>query len=237
MSTFSPSRKLVAGLALALTATATFAATPPQPFTATYQVLRDGEAIGQATIQLKAVGDGQYEYSNHVKGTSGLAAMLGASSSETTRFRWTGDAPETLTYDYRMEAAIKHKQRHLQADWSAHQVSVTDNNKHFSYATAPGMVDRNTLPLALGLALQDNKRSVTFPVGVKQRVQNQQFQVKGSETVKVPAGSFQTERVERTDSDKSFDAWYAPQKYPVPVKLAQGDGGNLTLQLIGYRQP
>nr|WP_253260740.1 DUF3108 domain-containing protein [Rhodanobacter glycinis] len=237
MSTFSPSRTFVADLVLALATSAAFAATPPQPFTATYQVLREGEAIGQATIQLKAVGNGQYEYSNDVKGTSGLAAMLGASSSETTRFRWTGGVPETLTYDYKMETAIKQKQRHLQADWSTHQVSVTDNGKHFSYATAPGMVDRNTLPLALGLALQDNKRSVTLPVGVKQQIESQQFQVKGKETVKVPAGSFQAERVERTDSDKSFDAWYAPRKYPVPVKLAQSDGGNLTLQLIGYRQP
>lgn len=237
MSTFSPSRTFVAGLVLALATSAAFAATPPQPFTATYQVLREGEAIGQATIQLKALGDGQYEYSNDVKGTSGLAAMLGASSSETTRFHWTGGVPETLTYDYKMETAIKQKQRHLQADWSTHQVSVTDNGKHFSYATAPGMVDRNTLPLALGLALQDNKRSVTLPVGVKQQIESQQFQVKGKETVKVPAGSFQAERVERTDSDKSFDAWYAPRKYPVPVKLAQSDGGNLTLQLIGYRQP
>lgn len=237
MSTFSPSRTFVAGLVLALATSAAFAAAPPQPFTATYQVLREGEAIGQATIQLKALGDGQYEYSNDVKGTSGLAAMLGASSSETTRFHWTGGVPETLTYDYKMETAIKQKQRHLQADWSTHQVSVTDNGKHFSYATAPGMVDRNTLPLALGLALQDNKRSVTLPVGVKQQIESQQFQVKGKETVKVPAGSFQAERVERTDSDKSFDAWYAPRKYPVPVKLAQSDGGNLTLQLIGYRQP
>jgi hypothetical protein len=99
------------------------------------------------------------------------------------------------------------------------------------------MVDRNILPLALGLALQDNKHSVNLPIGVKQRVENQQFQVKGSETVKVPAGNFQTERIERTDSDKPFDAWYAPKKYPVPVKLAQSDGGNLILQLIGYRQP
>lgn len=237
MSTFTPSRKLAAGLVLALATSAAFAATPPQPFTATYQVLRDGETIGQATVQLKAVGNGQYQYSNDLKGTSGLAAMLGASSSETTRFRWNDDAPETLTYVYRMETAIKHRQRRLQADWSTHRVSVTDNGKRFGYATAPGMVDRNTLPLALGLALQDNKRNVTLPVGVKQHVESQQFQVKGNETVKVPAGTFQSERVERIDSGKPFDAWYAPQKYPVPVKLAQSDGGDLTLQLVDYRQP
>jgi hypothetical protein len=99
------------------------------------------------------------------------------------------------------------------------------------------MVDRNAMPLALGLALRDGKRSVTVPVGVKQRVEQQRFQVKGDESVTVPAGSFQAERVERTDSDKPFDAWYAPKKYPVPVKLSQSDGGDLTLELTGYRQP
>ncbi|MDO1528293.1 DUF3108 domain-containing protein [Fulvimonas sp. R45] len=226
-----------AGLALALAATAAFAADPPAPFTATYRVLRGGEAIGQATIQFKADGQGTYDYSNRIEGTSGLAAMLGASSSESSRLRWTGGMPETLGYDYRMEAAIKRRQRHLVADWNAHRVSVTDNGKSFDYPTAPGMVDRNALPLALGLALQDGKRSVTVPVGVKQRVEQQRFQVKGEETVQVPAGSYQAERVARTDSDKPFDAWYAPKKYPVPVKLSQSDGGDLTLELTGYRQP
>jgi len=51
----------------------------------------------------------------------------------------------------------------------------------------------------------------------------------------VPAGSFKAQRVERTDKDQSFSAWYVPQKYPVPVKLTQSDGGNLTLQLVSYK--
>jgi hypothetical protein len=237
MTRHRPLRSFAAGLALALAATAAFAADPPAPFTATYRVLRGGEAIGQATLQFKADGQGMYEYSNRVEGTSGLAAMLGASSSETTRLRWHDGRPETLDYDYRMEASIKHKQRHLAVDWNAHQVSVTDNGKPYRYATAPGMVDRNALPLALGLALRDGKRSVAVPVGVKQRVEQQRFQVKGDESVTVPAGRFQAERIERTDSDKSFDAWYAPKQYPVPVKLSQSDGGDLTLELTGYRQP
>jgi hypothetical protein len=237
MSTRSAFRHLAAGLALALASGAALAATPPQPFTATYQVLRDGETIGQATIRLRASGNGQYEYSSQSKGTSGLAAMLGASSSQTSRLRWNDGAPETLSYDYRMDASIRQKQRHLRVDWTAHEVSVSDNGKPYRYASAPGMVDRNSLPLALGLALQDGKHSMSLPVAVKQRVENQQFQVKGSQTVQVPAGRFLAERIERTDSDKPFDAWYVPKKYPVPVKLAQSDGGNLTLQLTGYHQP
>jgi hypothetical protein len=68
---------------------------------------------------------------------------------------------------------------------------------------------------------------------VKQRVEQQQYKVQGTETIKVPAGSFQAERVTRTDSDKNFDAWYVKQ-YPLPVKLSQTEGGGLTMQLMQF---
>ncbi|HEX5305720.1 MAG TPA: DUF3108 domain-containing protein, partial [Dyella sp.] len=207
------------------------------PFTATYQVQRDGQTIGEATITLRAVGSGEYAYRNQSHGTAGLAALLGASSDETTRFRWHDDAPETLTYDYAMDAAIKQKHRHLEVDWPAGQVTVDEGKGPIRYASVPGMVDRNTLPLALGLALREGHQSVVVPVGVKQRVEQQQYAVQATESVSVPAGRFKAQRVVRTDTDKPFEAWYVPAKFPLPVKLAQSDGGNLTLLLVRFHSP
>lgn len=237
MPTFRFRHRLAAGFVLALASTAAFAGTPPRPFTATYQVLRGGSAIGEATIRLKPASDGEFAYSNEIKGTAGLAAMIGASSSETSRFRWDHDAPETLSYDYRMDTAFKQRQRHMQVDWHSRKVQVSEDHKRYSYAAVPGMVDRNTLPLAIGLALQGGAHNVDLPLGVKQRIEQQRYQVKGRGAVQVPAGSFQAERVERTDSNNAFEAWYVPAKYPVPVKLAQRDGGNLTLQLVSFHRP
>jgi len=234
MATLTSPRKFLAGLALALSASAAFAATTPTPFTATYQVLQGDQVIGEATISLKSTALG-WEYSNQTRGTGGLAAALGASSSEITRFRWNNNAPETVAYDYRMNASIKSKQRTTRVDWNSKQVSVDDGKGAETYAAAPGMVDRNTAPYAIGLALHYGKQAVTLPVAVKRNVENQQFKVAGNDDVKVPAGSFKAQRVERTDKDQSFSAWYVPQKYLVPVKLTQSDGGNLTLQLVSYQ--
>lgn len=211
-------------------------AAAPTPFTATYQVLRDGARIGEATITLRRDGDdGHFTYRNRLKGTAGLAALLGASSDEATRFRWHDGAPETVRYDYAMAMAVKQKQRHLQVDWQARRVTVDEGKGSSSYAAAPGMVDRNTLPLALGLALQAGATEVELPVGVRQRVEPQRYAVSGRETVQVPAGRFDAERVERTDTDKPFEAWYAPAQFPLPVKLAQSEGGNLTLLLVRFQ--
>lgn len=235
MRTLKPSRTFLAGAALALFTTAAFAA-GPTPFTATYQVSRDGEAMGEATITLKSLGNGEYEYSNQIHGTSGLAAMLGANTSDVTRFRWNNNAPETETYNSK-QSALKTKQRVMQVDWNSKQVSVDDGKSQNSYAATPGLVDRNTMPLAIGLALRSGNQSVSLPVGVKQRVEQQQFKVQGTEAVSVPAGNFQAERVTRTDSDKHFDAWYVPKQFALPVKMAQSDGGDLTLQLVRYSSP
>lgn len=226
---------LLAGFALAFCTAPVFAASPTA-FTATYEVSQAGQLMGEATITLKSLGNGEFEYSNQMHGTSGLAAALGANSNDVTRFRWNNNAPETETYNSKV-TTLKTKQRAMQVNWNNKQVTVDEGKGPASYPAQPGMVDRNTLPFALGLALRDGKQSVTLPVGVRQQVEQQQFKVQGAETVKVPAGSFQADRVTRTDSDKHFDAWYAPKQFVVPVKMAQSDGGDLTFQLVHYSSP
>lgn len=208
---------------------------PPQAFTATYQVSRNGQDMGVATVTLRH-GDGDsWIYRKDVSGTSGLAALLNASTHESSRLRWRDGMPEALGYDYEMQAAVKHKQRHLQVDWATGQVTVQDDKRKFTYPTQPGMVERNTLPLALGLALRAGQREVSLPVAVRQTVQRQQFKVTGTETVDVPAGHFNALQVERTDADRGFTAWYAPKRYPLPVKLAQHDGGDLVMVLVSFK--
>jgi hypothetical protein len=222
------------GLGLLLGARTAPAATPGA-FTATYNVSQGGSPMGQATVSLRAAGNGEWIYSKDVKGTGGLAALLGASVTESSRFRWKGDVPEAISYDYQLQAAVKQKQRHLTVDWAKRQVTVDEGKGPQTYPSSPGMVERNTLALALGLALRDGKQQVALPVAVRQEVQVQNFKATGKETVKVPAGSFDAERIDRTDADRGFSAWYAPGRYPLPVKLLQHDGGDMVMELVSYR--
>jgi len=222
------------GLGLLLGAQTTFAATPTS-FTAHYNVLQGGEPMGEATVTLRPGAHGEWIYSRDVKSTGGMAAMMSASVKETSRFRWKGDMPEAISYDYQLDATIKNKQRHLLVDWSKQTVTVDEGKGPNSYAAKPGMVERNTTPLALGLALRDGQQQIALPVASRQDVQTQNFKVTGKETIKVPAGSFSAERVDRTDAERGFSAWYAPGKYLLPVKLSQHDGGDLVMELVSYK--
>lgn len=234
--TIQSNMRALLGLTLLFGACAAMAS-PPPAFTAKYKVLRGGSPMGEATVTLRAGNDGQWIYRRDIEGTSGMAAMLGASVKEASRFRWKGDVPEAISYDYALNATFKTKQRHLAVDWSAHQVSVDSSKGKESYPSQPGMVERNTTALAIGLALRDGEKQIALPVAVRQKVETQTFKITGKQNVKVPAGSFDTVEVQRTDADRGFTAWYAPDKYPVPVKVTQKEGGNLTMELVSYSAP
>jgi hypothetical protein len=216
-------------------ATAGAVAAPPHPFVATYNVSQGGQPLGVAQVSLRAADDGTWLYRKDVKGTGGLAALLGANVNESSRLRWKGDVPEAISYDYQLQAAIKNKQRQLRVDWTRRQVTVDEGKGPSTYPAQPGMVERNTLPLALGLALRNGQQDVALPVAVRQTVETQHFKVTGKDTITVPAGRFNAERVERTDADRGFTAWYVPDRYLLPVKLSQHDGGDMVLELVSYQ--
>ena len=222
------------GLGL-LFATVGAVAAPPHPFTATYNVAQAGQPLGVAQVSLRAADHGTWLYRKDVEGTGGLAALLGANVSESSRLRWKGDVPEAVSYDYSLQAAIKNKQRHLRVDWASKQVTVDEGKGATTYAAQPGMVERNTLPLALGLALRHGQDDIALPVAVRQTVETQHFKVTGKETITVPAGRFNAVRVERTDADRGFSAWYVPERYLLPIKLSQHDGGDLQMELVSYQ--
>lgn len=211
-------------------------AATPAPFTAVYAVSQNGSPLGNATVTLRAADHGEWIYHKHMQGTGGLAALLGASLDESSRLRWKGDVPEAISYDYQFDASIKQKQRHLKVDWANQRVTVDEGKGASTYAAVPGMVERNTTALAIGLALRDGKQQIALPVAVRQQVETQQFKVTGKESVTVPAGTFEAVRVDRTDAERGFSAWYVPDRYSLPVKLSQKDGGDLTMELVSYSE-
>lgn len=210
------------------------ATTPPLPaFTAHYQLLRNGNPIGTATLTLSQGHDGTWTFTTASQGTSGLASLLGASVREVSAFRWVGDLPQGISYDYVMKTAIKQQQRHVNFDWSAHTITVDDDGIHH-FPTQPGAVERHTVTLALAAGLIAGKQDFTLPVAVRDRVETQHYAAKGSQSVTVPAGKFDATKVVRTDGGDAFEAWFAPAKLPIPVKIDQPGKQHFTLELESW---
>ncbi|HOV57810.1 MAG TPA: DUF3108 domain-containing protein [Rhodanobacteraceae bacterium] len=220
-------------LPLGLGLLAATACAAPAPFDLHYVVSRDGKAIGTSQVRLAPAPGGDWSLVTETRGTNGMARLLGLEVREQSRLRWREGRPEGLSYDYRQDAAIKHKQRHAEFDWGAGEVQVSEGSREYRYAVDAGTVDRHAVALALGEALAAGRREAQLAVAVKDHVEQQQYRVAGEEELRLPAGNYRTLKVERTDAPGKIVSWYAPQVAPMPVRLeqTQGDGSVIVMEL------
>ncbi|HEX5951582.1 MAG TPA: DUF3108 domain-containing protein [Rhodanobacteraceae bacterium] len=210
------------------------AAAPPLPaFTAHYRVLQSGSPIGEATLTLAPNNNGTWTFTTQSEGTAGLASLLAAGTREVSTFKWVGDAPQGIRYDYTMQSALKQKHRSVRFDWSSHSVEVNDNGT-FHFATKPGAIERHTVPLALAAGLAAGQTTFALPVAVRDRIETQRFSAQGKQNVSVPAGTFDATRVRRTDESEGFEAWFAPGKLPAPVRIDQRGKNSFSLELESW---
>lgn len=228
-SSDTPMRKLfLAASLLALFASA-FAGVSLKPEQASYVVTRDGKAIGMATYALAANADGTWTLRSETRGTGGMAKLLGLDAREDSVFSVHDGVLQGLHYAYNQDAAIKHKQRRIDFDWKAQQIHVHDNGKDFGYAIVPGCIDRSAVAVALGLAVATGEKSVTLPVAVRDRVESQRYVMRGEEKTQVPAGTFTTTEVERTDTPGKAKSWYVPSLGVLPVLVQQQQHDHSTI--------
>lgn len=233
MHAFRAFAALITATALAVFCTTAIAAPPVPAFTARYRVLQNGSPIGEATLTLAPGANGTWTFTTASKGTAGLASLLSASTREVSTFKWAGDLPQGISYDYAMNSAFKQKRRSVRFDWASHTVDVNDNGQ-FHFATQPGAVERHTIPLALAAGLAAGKSNFTLPVAVRDRIETQHYSAQGKQTVSVAAGTFDATRVSRTDGGDAFEAWFAPSKVPAPIKIDQRGKNAFSLELESW---
>jgi len=226
--------RLFFAVALTTVLGSAIAAAPPLPaFTAHYRVLQNGSPIGRATLTLAPGADGTWAFTTQSEGTAGLASLLAAGTREVSTFKWVGDSPQGISYDYTMKSALKQKHRSVRFDWASHTIVVDDNGTS-RFPTQPGAVERHTVPLALAAGLAAGKTTFALPVAVRDRIETQHFTARGKQNVSVPAGTFDATRVSRTDDGEGFAAWFAPGKLPAPVKIDQRGKNAFSLELESW---
>jgi hypothetical protein len=225
---------LATAAAVLLGANLAVAAQPPVPaFTAHYRVLQNGSLIGKATLTLAPGPSGTWTFTTQSQGTAGLASLLDAGTREVSVFHWMKDLPQCDRYDYTLSTALKQRHRTVRCNWARRAITVDDKSTH-TFAAEPGTLERHTVPLALAAGLAAGKTSITLPVAVRDRIEMQHYAARGKQDVTVPAGTFDATQVSRTDGGEGLEAWFAPAKLPVPVKIDQSGKQGFSLELESW---
>jgi hypothetical protein len=222
------------------TADPAFAAGMPiKPFHAEYATLRNGSELGRTTLDLRDNRDGSWTLRSETNGTQGLARLAGIRIVETSRFRWQDGRPQGLVYDYRQEGAFRPRARHADFDWNTGEVRVVEGDSRHRYAAVPGLIDRQSVTLAIGADLARGATAFDYKVAVKEQIEDMRYARGGSEKVTVPAGEFRTERMQRlgiagADRKRVSRSWFAESLgwLPVMIEQTEKNGDTVVLKLV-----
>jgi hypothetical protein len=227
--------KLRTLLAAATVLPAMALAAMPAPYSAHYQVLRNGQPAGESSVSFRATGEGRAELHTRTSGSEGLAALAGASVDERSVLRWREGAPETVSWDYHQKIAWKSRDRSLEVDAAGKRMQLRDKDKHWSPPYRAGVLDRHSVTVAL---MQDlaagHTGELRYPVPDKDTVATWVFRTGASEKLDTPMGPQRALRVDRVRSDgsgRSTTLWLAPERGYVPVRILQKEPDGETIDM------
>lgn len=232
-------RRTLALLSLAFATLLPLAASAaPRPYTARYEVLRNGERLGEATIRFAALANGRYDFTSKTRGNGGLAAVLGVSIDERSILRWTGGRPETVAYSLAQKIGWKDKQRSLKVDADAGRITSIDKGQEIALAYQPGVLDRHAVSIALMQDLAAGATGdLTYTVAERRSIGTQRYRQVGTDRVETPMGTQSAVRVDRireSGDGRTTQFWMSSAHGFVPVRMLQKepDGESIEMRIV-----
>ena len=220
--------------ALLLLAPLAASAAAPPPYTANYEVRRNGDRLGTATVSFRKLANGRFELVSDTVGTDGLAAIAGVAVNERSVLHW-GDQPETVAYSYRQKMAWKSRERGLQVNAAAGRIDSTDKDRHYSPPYEAGVLDRNAVVIALmGDLAAGHSGELRYRIPDHDTMETWVYRPAATEQLNTAMGAQKVLRVERirdTGNGRSTTLWLAPGHNFVPMRMLQKEPNGETIEM------
>jgi hypothetical protein len=203
----------------------------PTTFEANYSVAKGSMTLGNLHTSLKVSG-GRYSYHKYTKAT-GLAAILtGIKITENTDGNISGNNIRPTSYLFNKKQRSKSKIDKLQ--FSGNSASGSYRGTPYKLTVAGNAQDRASLELVLARDVALNKAKLSYPVVEKGGKKQYTFQKLGNESIKTPAGTFNTVKVKvlRSGNKRETIFWLAKETDYMPVKIHHREKGDLITTVI-----
>jgi hypothetical protein len=172
----------IAALLLALGLPLGAAATELLPFKATYTIRWSGMSAATGELQLQQRSDGRWSYDSRVRSRGLFRIAPGANQRSSSVFHIVEGkvVPDTFSSD-------DHAQQ-ITFDWQKGRVTGTVNRKPIDLPTQPGLLDTQSVQVALMVELLAGRMPARFVLVDEDRIKDYLYSVEGSEVIESVAG-------------------------------------------------
>lgn len=204
---------------------------------AVYEVLRRGSKIGEVHVSLSQDDQGIWLFDTETVATARLARLLRVSAEESAHFVWRNGQVVMLTYRQVARAPTRTRYWQHEADWEAGISRTQTYEDDLEIELEDQVIDPLTLRLQVAAELADpanRGKDLHFRVLERDEVEDQHFFYQDQETVKVPAGCFDSirmQRFRREGSSRNYDSWHAEAFHWLPLRILQTKDGDPELDI------
>lgn len=227
LSMFTTGVGIAAIGALSMTAPTLASAKVVQPSSANYNFTVEDKYKGTATRTLSKSGS-TWKYDVRAR----VAGVASASQSSTFTLSGNNVTPAQASTTYKLFGIGR--THNLNYNSGKKQVASTYRGKTVNLNMAQQAFDDLSLEVQIRQDLLNGKFSGNYYMARKDKIEKTPFKRSGNTKITVPAGTFDTVRVDRVhdDNSRSTSFWLAPSLDYLPVKVMQvNDGKKMDLEL------
>ena len=202
------------------------------PFQASYDFAYNGKNLGSATRTLSKNGN------NWTYVFAAKAAAI-ASASETSRFSFSNGQINSSNFSRTSKVLVHNDTMTINFNPSTKTINTKKKDKARSFAWKAGALDELNAELQVREDLKGSGLKSNYLIADAKGLDSRRFVKQGTETIKTPAGSYNTIKVVLThdNGSKSSIFWLAPQLDYLPVKMSHVDGKtSYNLTLTSYKK-
>ncbi|WP_131668132.1 DUF3108 domain-containing protein [Psychrobacter pygoscelis] len=217
--------------ALSMTAPTLANAKNIQPSSADYSFTIENKYKGSATRQLTKSGN-SWRYNVKAR----VAGVASATQNSSFSLSGTNVIPSSASTTYKIFGVGR--THNLSFAPSKKQVVSSYKGKSTTLSMAQQAFDDLSLEVQIRQDLLNGKFTGNYYMAKKDKIEKTPFKKSGSSKITVPAGTFDTVRVDRIhdDNSRSTSFWLAPSLDYLPVKVMQvNDGKKMDLELTKIR--
>lgn len=226
----SPVHVLFSTLLLCLTPLWLAADTAPdvRPFSARYELTRNGISVGETLVNLQLQPDQTYLYRARTEPTALLALWREDLILEESKGGFVDGGIRPDQYLYQRQGDTGSRRMQLDFDWQKLRVRIHEQGSNWSLSMPAQTLDKLAQQWAFIHHLRQGGGDISYRVADGGRLKDYRYKVLGRDTLQTPLGLYETLKVDRYKGPGSADytLWLAPELDYQPVRILRRHQGN-----------
>ena len=143
--------------------------------------------------------------------------------SESSLFKLHNQHLRPLEYRFDHTGSKKERHAYLKFDWIKREVANTVEGHTWEMEIPEKALDKLIVQLAVMMDLDAGKQELVYAIADGGKLKEYTFGIVGKEKLRVPAGEYETVKLERLrkDNDRTTYLWCAPSLGYLPVRIKQ----------------